>query len=217
MEVEINKKKPSKVIVISLIILGCMILIFLYDRYEIYGKPYVNYQVALHKLAKGDVGTEVTLGGVKWLIVLPSHGSGEVLLVAKNSLWEESYGNYSWEKSRIRESLTNFYENHFNSYEKNLVCVTENIDPYGNRTEDRLYLPCLNEIAAYFFMGDFSTPGETWWVRDLDYCTFVDWGTEYPGAYYYYIDENGARKKTERNSYHGHGVRPIMWLSLPQK
>ncbi len=183
---------------------------------------------------------------ISWIVLEKDEENGRVLLVSEKILdcriygkLEEinnSYYSVKWESSGLRSWLNgDFADTAFTQAEKELLTVitlSTASNPIskvsgGNATEDRLFVLSFDAVRVYFADDDAriakATPfAQANGVYVNPYTDSCYWWLRNPGGFDYYaciVDYDGV-VQVERGlscNYVNCGVRPAMWVSMPEK
>ena len=180
-----------------------------------------------------DDNNEYLAFPIEWTVIAKK--DGKALLLSKYVLdcqpFSDSGDCTSWESSHLRAWLNNAFFNHAFTAEEQLMIVDTYLpaDPnpkygteQGNATTDRVFALSVREVKDYLdrdyermaeatsyaiYERNAYRDGSYWWTRTMgyssDYATLV-WSN---GG----INENGESVYTSNV-----GVRPAIWIELPQ-
>ncbi len=179
------------------------------------------------------------LEAIKWLVL--DKIDNQLLLLSYELLTSlpynaEAFKEITWEECDLRSFLNkDFYENAFNSQEKEIIIsvINENADqsevqtPGGNDTLDKVFL--LSETEYKIYVNDDLSIEDIGKARASQYATllgvkvdentFSPWWLRSPGVYPYsaqFVDSegllylSGAYVDIEK----GYGLRPALWIRL---
>ncbi|MCL2224515.1 MAG: DUF6273 domain-containing protein [Defluviitaleaceae bacterium] len=184
--------------------------------------------VAAEETTEPPLWERVHLGGLDWIVLAEAEGKRLILSegVIKRAAFSNDY-SVMWQTSLVREYLNGafFYDNFAQDERSRIVetQVTNSPNPTygtggGENTQDRVFLLCLDEIAALMrdgtvldaarvahYLGDGSSAW--WWLRS----------TGYSSDFAAIVRADGSVRTDGRGAeiIHG-GVRPVLWLEVNQ-
>ena len=230
-----EKRKQNRNILLAVIaIIVCFVLVVYF------GKVVPNKKKASieAQLKTATVGSYITFGayeqdndklngkeGIEWLVLAKENNRLFVIsrYALANQPFHTSYTNPTWETCTLRKWLNHdFFNAAFGIAERSMiqtVTVTEG-SPY-NATKDNIFLLSVAEAKKYLVSIDSRQCEATAFAKKqgVNRYSYCDWRLRTNGNEeneIAYINEKGAINYSHIYNDYSYGVRPALWISLPQ-